>query len=68
MPLGRYTLIHREPRSTTAERDTLIDALMQMAGGDRRPRHGDGGSDDNSGRRRRLTGVTGAHRPTGVTV
>ena len=43
MPLDRYTWIHRDAALTQAERDHLVDALMQMAGAAR------DGDDDNSG-------------------
>ena len=43
MPLDRYTWIHRDAALTEAERDHLVDALMQMAGAAR-------DDDDNSGR------------------
>ena len=51
MPLDRYTWIHRDAALTPAERDHLVDALMQMAGDDD---DGDnsgpgGGGGDNSG-------------------
>jgi hypothetical protein len=42
MPLDRYTWIHRDAALAQAERDHLVDALMQMAGED--------GDDDDSGR------------------
>jgi hypothetical protein len=42
MPLGRYTMIHREAKLTVSEADTLIAALREMSGDD-------GGDDDNSG-------------------
>ncbi len=45
MPLGRFTLIHRDARLTDDERATLIAALHLM--GDQRD---GGGSDDRSGR------------------
>jgi hypothetical protein len=51
MPLDRYTWIHRDAALTQAERDHLVDALMQMAGedvGDDNSGRGNGG-DDNSG-------------------
>ncbi len=43
MPLDRYTWIHRDAALTQAERDHLVDALMQMAGAAR------DADDDNSG-------------------
>jgi Haem-binding domain len=45
MPLARYTWIHRDAASTQAERDHLVDALMQMAGedGDDHANSGPGG-------------------------
>ena len=52
MPLDRYTWIHRDAALSQAERDHLVDALMQMAvegGGDDVNRGPGGGGDDNSG-------------------
>ena len=53
MPLDRYTWIHRDAALTQAERDHLVDALMQMAGevggDDDNSGPGNGGGDDNSG-------------------
>jgi hypothetical protein len=50
MPLGRYTVVHRDAQLTEAERDVLVTALAQMAG--------DGGGDD-SGRGRGRGGGEG---------
>ena len=52
MPLDRYTWIHRDAALSQAERDHLVEALMQMAvegGGDDVNRGPGGGGDDNSG-------------------
>jgi hypothetical protein len=46
MPLDRYTWIHRDAALTQAERDHLVDALMQMAGEDGDDNRGRGGFDD----------------------
>ena len=46
MPLGRYTLIHRDATLTTEERDVLVQALLAMDADDGGGGDGGGGGDD----------------------